>query len=62
MNYIITIKAKAPTIGTSGNKGGVEHIFDVKTIDDIPTRLKEEIEFYKFIGFAIVSINIKVTD
>lgn len=60
MNYVITIKAKAPTIGTSGKRGGVEHIFDVETIDDIPTRLNEEIEFYKFIGFAIVDISIKV--
>lgn len=60
MNYVITIKAKAPTIGTSGNRGGVEHIFDVETIDNIPNRLKEEIEFYKFIGFAIISISVQV--
>jgi len=64
MNYLTTIKAKAPTIGLSGNSGGVEHIFDVETIDDIPNRLKEEIEFYKSfyksIEFAITNISIKV--
>lgn len=41
MNYVITIKAKAPNIGTSGNRGGVEHIFDVEAIESIPTRLEE---------------------